>query len=187
MPLAQHSDVIPTEQESSLGLLEYQAVVSSVQDITKKKRENIKLTDKERYDIGKYSSIHGATAAVRKFKKSHPHLKLGESTARSLKKKYEELLKLKSEKTELTKLKRGRPLMLGSIDEKVKNFLLILRRKGRVVNSVVAIAAAQALIQKSSDEHLKCIDLVSSSWTQSLLLKDGFCQTNAHHRQARNP
>ena len=163
MPLAQHSDVIPTEQESSLGLLEYQAVVSSVQDITKKKRENIKLTDKERYDIGKYSSIHGATAAVRKFKKSHPHLKLGESTARSLKKKYEELLKSKSEKTELTKLKRGRPLMLGSIDE-----------KGEVANSVVAIAAAQALIQNSSDEHLKCIKLVSLSWTQSLFKGMGF-------------
>ena len=171
----------------SLGLLEYQATVPSVQDITKKKRENIKLTDKERYDIGKHISIHGATAAVRKFKKSHPHLKLEESTARSLKKKYEELLKSKSEKTELTKLKRGRPLMLGSIDEKVKNFLLILRRKGGVVNSVVAIAAAQALIQKSSDEHLKCVDLVSSSWTQRPFSKDGFCQTNAHHRQARNP
>ena len=109
MRLAQHSDVIPTEAELSLGLLEYQAAVSSVQDITKKKRGNIKLTDKERYNIGKYSSIHGATAAVRKFKKSHPHLKLGKSTARSLKKKYEELLKSKSEKTELTKLKRGRP------------------------------------------------------------------------------
>ena len=66
---------------------------------------------------------------------------------------------------ELTKLKRGRPLMLGLIDEKVKNFLLILIRKGGVVNSAVAIAAAQALIQKSSGEHLKCIDLVSSSWT----------------------
>ena len=88
-------------------LTQYQAVVSTVQDITKKKRDNIKLADKERYDIGKYSSIHGATAAVRKFKKSHPHLKLGESTTRSLKKKYEELLKFKSEKTELTKLKRG--------------------------------------------------------------------------------
>ena len=85
MPVAQHSDVIPTEQESSFGLLEYQAVVSSF--------SSFKLTDKERYDIGKYSSIHSATAGVRKFKKSHPHLKLGESTARSLKKKYEELLK----------------------------------------------------------------------------------------------
>ena len=174
MPLAQHSDVIPAEQELSLALLEYQAVVSSVQDITKKKRENIKLTDKERYDIRKYSSIHGATAAVRKFKKSHPHLKLGESPARSLKKKYEELLKSKSKKMELTKLKRGRLLMLGSIDEKVKNFLLILRRKGGVVNPFVAIAAAEALIQKSSDEHLGCIELVSSSWTQSLFRRMDF-------------
>ena len=129
MLLAQHSDVIPTELESFLGLLKCQAVVSSVQDIAKKKQANIKLTDKECYDIRKYSSIHGATAAVRKFKKSHPHPKLGESTARSLKKKYEELFKSKSKKTELTKLKHGRPLMLGSIDEKVKNFLLILRRK----------------------------------------------------------
>ena len=141
MPLELYSgtkDVIPTEQESSLGIIEYQAVVSSVKNSMKKKRENVKLTDKERYDIGKYSSINGATAAVRKFKKSHPHLKLGESTARSLQKKYEELLKSKSGKTELTKLKRGRPLMLGSVDEKVQNFLTILRRKGGVVNSVVS-------------------------------------------------
>ena len=64
--------------------------------------------------------------------------------------------------------------MLGSIDEKVMNFLLILRRKGGVGNSVVVIAAAQALIQKSSDEHLKCIDLVSSNWTQSLFRRMGF-------------
>ena len=58
--------------------------------------------------------------------------------------------------------------MLGSVDEKVKNLLLILRQKGGVINSVAAIAAAQALIQKNSDEHLKCIDVVSSSWTQRL-------------------
>ena len=81
---------------------------------------------------------------------------------------YEKLLKSKCKKTDSTKLKRGQPLMLGSINEKVKNFLLILRRKGGVVNSVIAIAAAQALIQKSSGENLKCIDIVSSSWTQSL-------------------
>ena len=66
--------------------------------------------------------------------------------------------------------------MLGSIDEKVKNFLLILRWKGGVVNSIVPIAAAQALIRKSSDEHLKCIDLVSSSWTQSLFRRMSFAR-----------
>ena len=64
--------------------------------------------------------------------------------------------------------------MLGSVGEKIKNFVLILRQKGGVVNSVVATAAAQALIQKSWDEHLKCIDVVSSSWTQSLFWRMGF-------------
>ena len=137
-----------------------------------KKREHVKLTNKERYDIGKYCSIHGATAATRKLKKSHPHIKLLESTARSLQKKYEELLKPKSGKTELTKLKRGQPMMLGSVDEKVKNFLIILRWKGGVVNSVVAIAAAQALIQKSPKLETKSFST------------DGLCQTNAHHKQA---
>ena len=144
-----------TQGEASLGQIEYQATVSSVQNSLNKKRENIKLADKEQYDIGKYSSVHGASIAVRKFKKSNP----------SLKKKYEEWLKLKSNKTVLSKMKRGRPLMLGSLDKKVKNFLLILGRKRGVVNSVVAIAVAQALIKKSADEHLKCIDLISSTWT----------------------
>ena len=144
-----------TQGEASLGRIEYQATVSSVQNSLNKKRENIKLADKEQYDIGKYSSVHGASIAIRKFKKSNP----------SLKKKYEEWLKLKSNKTVLSKMKRGRPLMLGSLDKKVKNFLLILGRKRGVVNSVVAIAVAQALIKKSADEHLKCIDLISSTWT----------------------
>ena len=144
-----------TQGEASLGQIEYQATVSSVQNSLNKKRENIKLADKEQYDIGKYSSVHGASIAVRKFKKSNP----------SLKKKYEEWLKLKSNKTVLSKMKRGRPLMLGSLDKKLKNFLLILGRKRGVVNSVVAIAVAQALIKKSADEHLKCIDLISSTWT----------------------
>ena len=58
-------------------------------------------------------------------------------------------------------MKRGRPLMLGSLDEKVK-------RKGGVVNSVVAIAVAQALIENRTDKHLKCINLILSTWTQSL-------------------
>ena len=43
---------------------------------------------------------------------------------------------------------------------------MILRRKGGAVNSIVAIAVAQALIEKSADEHLKCIDLISSTRTQ---------------------
>ena len=43
-----------------------------------------------------------------------------------------------------------------------------------VVNSVVAIVIAQALIEKSTDEHLECIDLISSIWTHSLFQRMGF-------------
>ena len=45
-------------------------------------------------------------------------------------------------------MKRGRPLILGLFDKQAKNVLMILRRKGGVVNSVVAIAVAQALSRK---------------------------------------
>ena len=50
-------------------------------------------------------------------------------------------------------MKRGHPLMLGSLDEKVKNFLMILRRKGGVGNSAVAIAVAQIVIEKSTGDR----------------------------------
>ena len=74
---------------------------------------------------------------------------------------------------------RGRPLMLAKLDEKVKNFLLALRRKGGVVNTVVAIAAAKALIQKSNEDHLKVIELEKSSWAKSLFQRLGFTKRAA--------
>ena len=60
----------------------------------------------------------------------------------------------------MPRLKRERPLLLGSVlDEKVKHFLLKLRKKGGVVNTVVAVATTKALIGRSSDEHLKLLIL----------------------------
>ena len=68
-------------------------------------------------------------------------------------------------------MKRGRPLMLETVDEKVCNFLHIARRKEGVINSVVAIATAKALI---ANEHLKALVLENSSWTKSLFRRMGF-------------
>ena len=75
---------------------------------------------------------------------------------------------------EIGTLKCGRPLMLETVDEKLCNFLQIVRGKGGVVNSVVAIATAKALIAKSDLEHLKALDLEYSSWTKSLFQRMGF-------------
>ena len=112
----------PSQDETSLGVLDYNAVRTSLQkDTLKKKRKNSWFSDEERYQIGKYASLYGPTAAVKKFKKSHPHLKLGESTARSLRTKYEGLLKKKKADnfSKISLRKRGRPLMLGTLDAKV--------------------------------------------------------------------
>ena len=80
----------------------------------------------------------------------------------------------------MTRLKRGRLLLLGAVlDEKVKHFLLQLRKKGSVVNTVVAVATAKALIARSSDEHLKLIDLESTTWAKSLFKQMGFCKRTA--------
>ena len=64
--------------------------------------------------------------------------------------------------------------MLGTLDEKVKIFLHVLRRKGGVGNTVVAVATAKALIARSSDEHLNCLDLDSSYWANSLFRRMDF-------------
>ena len=39
-------------------------------------------------------------------------------------------------------MRHGCPFMLGSLNKKVQKFLMILRKKGGVVNPVVTIAAA---------------------------------------------
>ena len=41
-----------------------------------------------------------------------------------------------------TSVKRGRPLLLGSVNKKGQKFLVTLRSKGGVVNTIAAVAVA---------------------------------------------
>ena len=64
-----------TYTETCIGAIDFQCVQDSVAVVIPNKRGKYeKYTDKERYDIGKYGSEYGATAAVRKFKKDYPSL-----------------------------------------------------------------------------------------------------------------
>ena len=69
--------------------------------------------------------------------------------------------------------------MLGDLDEKIKKFLMAVRKKGGVVNTVVANAAANALIEKSGEEHLQGMDLTKFSWAKSLFCRMGFVKRAA--------
>ena len=58
-------------------------------------------------------------------------------------------------------MERVRPIMLDSLDEKAKSFFMILRRKRGVETPVVSVAVGQALMEKSTYEYLKWINLIS--------------------------
>ena len=159
--------MLPTQYKTGLGVIKFDSLKKTL--VKKSRRVNTKFREKESFLIGKYTAISGPGAAVRKFRKSHPHLKFGESQARALRKKYvDQEKKGPNVDKEIGTLKRGRSLTLETVDEKVCNFLQIVIRKRGVVNSVVAIATAKALIAKSDTEHLKVLDLENLSWTKSL-------------------
>ena len=46
----------------------------------------------------------------------------------------------------LNVLPRGRPLLLGSLDQVIQKFLLALRSRGGLITSVIAVFVAKALI-----------------------------------------
>ncbi len=68
---------------------------------------------------------------------------------RLFKKQYQaDLKKAGSEEeiTQLAKKKRGRPLALGNLDEKVQQSTRALRKAGTPVNARVVIAAAEGIV-----------------------------------------
>ena len=87
-----------------------------------------KYTDQDRAQIGKYCSMHGAAATVRKFVSTFPNL--NESTARTMRQKYKNKLKqAKKEPREAKQIiankKRGKRLLLVDIDGMVQVYLRV--------------------------------------------------------------
>ena len=127
--------MLPTQYKTGLGVIKFDSLKKTL--VKKSRRVNTKFREKESFLIGKYTAISGPGAAVRKFRKSHPHLKFGESQARALRKKYlDQEKKRPNVNKKIGTLNRGRPLMLGTVDKKVFSFLQIVRTKGDLANLV---------------------------------------------------
>ena len=71
-------------------------------------------------------------------------------------------------------LPRGRPLLLGNLDQIVQKFLLALRSRGDFITSVAAVSVAKALIARNPHLMLDHIDLDSSSWAKSFFRRMSF-------------
>ena len=110
-------------------------------------------------------------------KKTYPNL--NESTVCVFRKLYEAQIKdahrkKKSPKKVIVNKLRGRPCLLGDkIDPLVQNYLKATRFKRGVVNSLVAIATAKAILKRYprlEKENLK----IERSWAQNLFRRMGF-------------
>ena len=149
-------------------------------DETDKRGRYKQYTQRDRLANARYAEQNGPRRTARKFDKQYPNL--NESTIRSFLKKYT-AMKNRGKKNSasmkgIPAKRRGRPLMLGIVDKKIRDFLIALRHRGGVVKSTIAIAAAKGLIQSSSDPDLKRIK-INTSWTQSLFRRMGFVRRMA--------
>ena len=55
--------------------------------------------------------------------------------------------------------KRGRPILLGGIDDMIRRLLLSFRKNGGVVNEVVATSVAKTLVKSKGKLELMSLDL----------------------------
>ena len=108
--------------------MEYESVKKRLSGVTKDKHcKYNKFKDEDHYTIRKNATIHGTAAALQKFKKLFPHYRLTGSTVRAMREKYHQIVKSPTSSSLIKKislLKRGRPLLLGSLDKKVQMFFL---------------------------------------------------------------
>ena len=151
--------------ESCLEVMDYRACSEASTNITSNRPKNYrKWSEKECYGIGRYAAINRSRAAERKVHtKEKP---LSESNAWRFSKLYkEEISKAQKNNRDVNRylsvLPRGRPLLLGSLDQMVQRILL-------------SISVAKALIARNPQYNLSHIDLDSLHWVQSLFRRMGF-------------
>ena len=149
---------------------------------SKKRKTPQRYDGSTRAQIGRYAYLHGPQAAVRHFTKLRGHV-LPESTARKFRDAYKTELTKGSQtlspaciKTLPTK-PRGRPLMLGDLDDLVKDYVKQLREAGGVVSTDVVMAAARGIVISKNRALLKDYGghiSIEKSWARSLLIRMNF-------------
>uniref|UniRef100_A0A1X7V5Y1 Uncharacterized protein n=1 Tax=Amphimedon queenslandica TaxID=400682 RepID=A0A1X7V5Y1_AMPQE len=114
-----------------------------------------------RLEIGKYSCQLGVAAASRYFTRRLKR-SVSETTVRSIRDAYREELKRKRMEFDdddddddvamesLYAKKRGRPLLLGDLDEIVQLYLRKLKDAGGTISARIVVAAARGVIMKSN-------------------------------------
>ena len=124
-------DMALTNKDCNFGQIDFEAVQDEVEKATQSKKKRgvyCVYSPKERFNIAKYAVENGSSRAVHYFKTEYPFL--NESTVRTFKAKYERQKKAAEieKRQPLQKIcsePRGRPTMLGPIDEMVQGYIKV--------------------------------------------------------------
>ena len=143
------------QQGGELGSVDLKIAVTASKSTNEGKRSEYQVySDSDRFKIAKYSLLHGSRRAARKFKAQSP--RLNKSTVRTFVAKYNRMRKESNHSINSTPVKRrGRPVMLGEIDTKVKSHIVSLRNRGGRISRIIAIAAAKAFASRSNDPSVR--------------------------------
>ena len=141
----------------------------------------IKLMPAQIFTVGKRAAEHGTTAAMRyySYNYSNQFASLKKTIVRRLKNQYlEQVSHNKNSQQgesiqELPLKKNGRPLMLGKLDQQVREYIRDLRAQGIVINTAVVLGAAEGIIMHKDANLLSSCHL-TEGWAKYLLRRMGF-------------
>ena len=142
------------------------------------------FTPEDGAKIGKYTSVNGNAAAIKKFKATH---EIEGSTVRLFKKRYLKEVKKREnpqdKMTTLQKLKRGRKVILGEeLDSKVKNYVTALRSAGTPIGSSIVMAVGEGMVRAHDRtllvQHSGHIQ-ITKAWALSLLKRMDYVKRKA--------
>ena len=120
-----------SNQGCNLGQMDFEAVQNEVEKATESKKKRgayFVYSPEERFNIAKYAVQNGASRAVHHFKIKYPSL--NESTVHTFKAKYERerkaaMIKKRQSLQKICSQPRGRPTMLGPIDDMIQSYLKV--------------------------------------------------------------
>ena len=139
-----------------------------------------------RASTGKYASLHGPAAAVKHFMGMCGHA-VPESTVRMFRYAYHAELKSQSSAhsgpvsvSSLPCKPKGRPLLVGNLDNLVKQYIVQLRAAGGVINVDVVMAAARGIVESKNQSLLVEYGgkiAIERSWAKIIAHQNDLCET----------
>ena len=162
------------QRNLDLGSIDHAAIEAATKKGTKRKKYT-SYSPKDRYDIGMCAVEMGPAKTVVHFKGKFKNL--NESTVRDFRKLFREQAAAAERRDqpfqEICVQPRGRPKLLGPLDELVQDYVKAQGNRGATISRNLVNCVAKVMISRHKDV-VGDLDIESSSYAQSLLRRMGY-------------